>query len=216
MCTDMRLLWPALGASAAVAVCLGVAAAVLQAATAQSPGSLAALITTLSEPGSERNPLRPGNTGDPLRDERLGVSIPRLIADDAELAGVTLQGLPDEDVIYAVRTVVNREGRISNFELILSSGEPLGAKARDEYLGRERAVFDAMQQTRFEPAQTPLGRAVAVDMVWVIAKTTAVPAPPVAVPRRAAERVDLPKPPDAAPITQPNQRSATDTGSPTA
>src|SRR5687767_8220238 len=42
MFVDMRLLWPALGASAAVAICVGVAFGVLHAASAERPESLAA------------------------------------------------------------------------------------------------------------------------------------------------------------------------------
>jgi anti-sigma factor RsiW len=60
---DMRLLWPALGATAAVAVCVSVAATVMQASTATKPESLAALIAALANPGSERNPMRPSTRG---------------------------------------------------------------------------------------------------------------------------------------------------------
>ena len=34
------------------------------------------------------------------------------------------------------------------------------------------AVMDAVRQSRFAPAQTPVGRAVAVNMVWLIVVTT--------------------------------------------
>jgi len=33
-------------------------------------------------------------------------------------------------------------------------------------------VLDAVRQSRFAPAQTPVGRAVAVNMVWLIVMTT--------------------------------------------
>ena len=64
----------------------------------ESPEPLAAIIDTLATPGSERNPLRPANTRDPLRDQRKGVSIPRLHEDDAMRAGGMLFTLPDEDL----------------------------------------------------------------------------------------------------------------------
>lgn len=200
MFTDMRLLWPALGATAAVAICVGAAAGVLQASITEKPESLAALIATLANPGSERNPLRPANTRDPLRDERVGISIPRLYEDDAKRAGSTLEYIPEEDVIYTIRTVVSRDGRTSNIEVLLADGQPLGGR-RGEHAGHDRAVLDAVQQSRFAPAYTPLGRAVAVDMVWVIAKTTAVAAAPEfprpAVPPRPKE---VAKPAVTAPV----------------
>jgi hypothetical protein len=34
------------------------------------------------------------------------------------------------------------------------------------------ALLNAVNKTRFVPAQTPLGHAVAVDMVWLVAKMT--------------------------------------------
>jgi hypothetical protein len=165
MFTDMRFFWPALGATMAVAICATVAAGVLQASTAERPNSLAALIGGLA-PGTVGNPMRPANNG---------VSSPRLYADDAKRAGGTLDRLPEDDVIYTIRTVVTRDGRVSNFEVLLSDGEPVrGRSAEDD--NHARAVLDAVQQSRFAPAYTPLGQAVAVDVVWVIAKTTAVAA----------------------------------------
>ena len=205
MFTDMRFLWPALGATAAVVICVGVAASVLQASTAENPESLSALISNRLEPGTEQNPLRPADNG---------ISIPRLFADDAKRAGGMLDQTPQDDVMYLIRTVVSREGRISNFEVLLSDGEQLDSRSAAQ-LGLDRAVLDAVQQSRFAPAYTPLGRAVAVDMVWVIAKTTAV------VPAEAAfnaagaakPRVkDVPKPAvdEPVPVDPTDRRSATD------
>lgn len=181
--TDMRLLWPALGATVAVIVCVAAAISVLRASTAREPDSLAALITALGSPGSERNPLRPANNG---------ISIPRMVQDDAALAGGALGRMPDDDVVYTVRTIVSRDGSVATYELLLTddSRRP-GSAAR---VAREQAVLDAVRSTRFVPAQTPLGRAVAVDMVWVIAKTTVVagPADPV---RAATPDVVVPRDP---------------------
>jgi hypothetical protein len=126
-------------------------------------------------------------------------------------AGGMLDALPEEDVIYTIRTVVGRDGRIANYELLLADGERLSDERRAVHIGHQQAVLDAVQQSRFAPAQTPLGQAVAVDMVWVIAKTTAVvepeatAVPAVAAPGRtkAGEKPALPEP--AAPV---NQRSA--------
>jgi hypothetical protein len=203
MFDDMRLLWPALGATVAVAICMSVAASVLQASTAEQPESLAALIDTLSRPGSEGNPLRPANNG---------ISIPRLFEDDAKRAGGTLDQIPKDDLIYTIRTVVNRDGRISNFEVLLSDGELVDPRS-PAYAGIDRAVMDAVQQSRFAPAHTPLGKAVAVDMVWVIAKTTAVAGPATTVAVKPRQK-DVPKPAvDVAPaiaLPDDDRRSATD------
>lgn len=204
MFTDMRFLWPAMGATAAVAICVSVAASVLQASTAEQPESLAALIATLSKPGTEQNPLRPANNG---------ISIPRLYEDDAKRAGGTLDQNPKDDVIYTIRTVVNRDGRISNFEVRLSDGELVNPRSKAA-AGLDRAMLDAVQQSRFAPAYTPLGQAVAVDMVWVIAKTTAViPPVPFEPPVRTAtvkpRPRDVPKP-VAEPAPAEDRRSATD------
>ena len=168
MFVDRRLLWPALGASVAVMLCVGVASSVLQASAAEQPESLAAMISTLSDPGSERNPLRPADNG---------VSIPRIPTLDDGGAMEFEEALPDDDEVYLVRTVVNRDGRVTNYELLLA-GRTGGTPARVRELAvQEKAVLDVIRQTRFTPAQTPLGHAVAVDVVWMIAKTTAVVLP---------------------------------------
>jgi hypothetical protein len=166
MFSDRRLLWPALGASAAVVLCLGVASSVLHASTAEKPESLAAMIATLSDRGSERNPLRPADNG---------VSIPRIPTLDDGGAMEFEEALPQDDEVYLVRTVVSRDGRVTNYELLLAGSD--GSTKPRELDVHEQAVIDVIRQMRFRPAQTPLGHPVAVDMVWMIAKTTAVVLP---------------------------------------
>jgi hypothetical protein len=171
MFADMRLLWPALGATAAVLLCVAASVSVLHASSAREPDSLAALISALGNPGSELNPLRPADNG---------ISIPRLRdKEEGFRTGGTLEQMPAEDVIYTIRTVVGRDGSTSNYEVLLagdrvSANRPAAARAAAE----ELALLNAVRKTRFLPAQTPLGRAVAVDMVWVLAKTTIVAAGP--------------------------------------
>ena len=57
-CADLRFVWPALGASAAVVLCVGLAETVWRATAEQQPASLAAMIESMADPGSDRNPLR--------------------------------------------------------------------------------------------------------------------------------------------------------------
>ena len=151
----------------------------MHASAAREPDSLAAMISALGSPGSEVNPLRPADNG---------VSIPRLRDAEARFAGGTLEQMPEEDVIYAIRTVVGRDGSTSNYEVLLTGDGAAGGAKAAGITAQELALLNAVRRARFDPAQTPLGHAVAVDMVWVIAKTTAVAGPTESLrPRAAAE-----------------------------
>jgi hypothetical protein len=172
MFTDMRLFWPAVGATAAVLLCVGVAFSVLLLATRERPESLAAMIDSLSNPGTERNPMKPGNTAryntlcecylDSNRSG--GISIPRVLDD-----GSMFEGIANEDAMFAVAAVVTRDGRVSNYEVL--SSERMGE--REPVHANEMAkMLDVVRQSRFEPAQTSLGRTVAVNMVWLMVVTT--------------------------------------------
>ena len=207
MLTDRRLLWPALGATCAVLLCVIGAVSVLHASKSEDPASLAAVISALGSPGTEKNPLRPADNG---------VSIPRLSDGEARRAGGALELIPEEDVIYAFRTVIGRDGSLADYERLLLSDEstPVGPKATARAAAQDMAVLNAVRNTRFVPAQTPLGEAVAVDMVWVIAKTTAVAWPPeslrtrVTVDTRAKGVVKPPaREPDGPPVSSQPVRS---------
>jgi putative zinc finger protein len=171
MFVDMRLLWPALGATAAVLLCVAASVSVLHASASREPDSLAAIISALGSPGSELNPLRPADNG---------ITIPRLRdKEEGFLTGGTLEEMPAEDVIYTIRTVVGRDGSTSNYEVLLGDDPvPANRQAAARAAAEEVALLNAVRKTRFLPAKTPLGRAVAVDMVWVLAKTTIVAAGP--------------------------------------
>jgi hypothetical protein len=88
--------------------------------------------------------------------------------------GAVFEGIPDQEAMFAVATVVSREGRIANYELLKSerTGLRVGEKERAIHATDVEAVLDAVRQSRFAPAQTPVGRAVAVNMVWLIVVTT--------------------------------------------
>ena len=172
MFTDMRLLWPALGATMAVLVCVSVAYGVLQLASKERPESLARMIDTLSSPGSELNPLRPGNTAsvDPYTgtyrdsDRSGGISIPRVMDGDPFV------GIADKDAMFAINAVVGRDGRVSNYEIL--SSERIGQPEKVSRAHDVARMADVVRQSRFEPAQTSLGRTVAVNMVWLMVVTT--------------------------------------------
>ena len=114
--------------------------------------------------------------------------------------------------------VVNREGRITNAELLNS--ERSGAKAeRAVHANDVEAVLDAVRQSRFAPAQTPIGRTVAVNMVWLIVVTTVqqtpIPQPVVQATPVVARTRRLPATDPVAPVPVGRQSSRL-SGSPTA
>ena len=197
MFVDRRLLWPALGATAAVLLCVSAAFSVLHMSVSHDPESLAAMISALGSPGTELRPLRPADNG---------ITIPRLSEDEAQRAGDTLELMPEEDAIFTFRTTVGRDGSIANYERLGSDETPsTDRKAVARAAAQELAVLNAVRHTRFMPAQTPLGQAVAVDMVWVIAKTTAIMGPPEPLRRRAASEPSKEgiKPPAREPASPP-------------
>jgi hypothetical protein len=156
--SDKRLLWPALGASFAVLFCICGAFAVMQLATVERPDSLAAMIAS-AHPGSDGNPLR-------LEDAKLA---PRVVSE-----AVSLDRIPDDEAVFAVATIVTQDGRVGNYELLLAPERPrkrrAGARADDDLA----ALLHAVKQSRFTPAQAASGRPVAVNMVWLFARTTVV------------------------------------------
>lgn len=209
---DMRLLWPALGATAAVALCIGIAGAVLQAATEKQPESLAAMIHTLSDRGSERNPYRPDG----------GNTIPRVLGEnDGEL----LAGIPTEDSVLWLDTVIGPDGRIATIDLVRAeaAGQHHLSRAHDQHV---EAVLDVVKQSRFTPAHSPTGRPVAVNVGWLLVMTTAEKEQPkpVRAARPASAVVAAPADqiqPAIQPVVdeeavEPNRRSAAASDSPTA
>ena len=84
-----------------------------------------------------------------------------------------LAAIPEEEAVYAVAAVVTREGRVSNYELLHWVREPLANRAGPSESDEDEvtAVLNAVKHSRFEPAQTVDG-VVAVNMVWLLARTT--------------------------------------------
>src|SRR5205085_11110541 len=103
--SDMRLWWPALGATVAVALSVGLASGVWRATSDDQPASLAAMIENLSEPGSNRNPLCLDNA----------MYLPRVLDDPDSLDGAMLAQYGADshtDDMVAVAATVTREGTI--------------------------------------------------------------------------------------------------------
>jgi hypothetical protein len=154
MFADMHLVYAAVGAAAATAVCVIIMLGMMRFATKERPDSLAAIVNVLATPGSNANPL----------DVDGWMQMPRGL--DAISAGSSAE----EDAVFALAAVVTREGRIGNFEMLRSNG----ARSRVGGAKQERVVenlMDAISRARFEPAQRA-GLPVAVNMVWLVANTT--------------------------------------------
>jgi hypothetical protein len=156
---DSHLLWAGLGATMALVVCLFGTMSVLHAASAERPDSFAGVLESLANPGSDRNPM--------LLDGRL-IQAPRAVDDTP-----SLDQLVEDEAVFALAAVVTREGRISNYEVLASERdvEPqLDAAARGPHVTR---ALDKFARSRFTPAEQGVARApVAVNMVWLLARTT--------------------------------------------
>ncbi len=149
---DMHLVWPAIGATGAVIVCLLASAGVMQATAVQRPDSLAGVIDYLASPGSNVNPARIDEfTMVPRRHE----------SSDWPLAG--------EDAVLALSAVITREGRIQNID-VLAAEQARALKVKPEVV---LAMIEAASRAQFEPARAG-GAPVAVSLVWLLAHTTVV------------------------------------------
>ena len=142
---DMRFLWPAFGATAALVACLFAVTSVNRVARAEHPDSMADRMSALANPGSNRNPLQLDS---------------RMLAPRPLDAGPSLDSIPGEDAVFALAAVVTREGRVADFWLLQPD--------ESAYVS---ALLDAVKRSRFTPAQTADG-VVAVNVVWLLARTT--------------------------------------------
>jgi hypothetical protein len=142
---DTRLLWPAIGATAAVVLCLYAVTGVNRAARSEHPYSMADKISALANPGSDRHPLQLDSN---------------MLAPRPLDHGVSLDLLPAEEAVFTLAAVVTRDGRIANFELL---GPDESAQVR--------ALLEAVMQSRFTPARTSDGVG-AVNVVWLLTMTT--------------------------------------------
>lgn len=186
MFEDMHLVWAALGATAATIACVTVMLGLLQSASREHPGSLAALLASLAAQGTNQHPVR--------MDGRM--LLPRAYPDAVMPAAVVNPG--GEDVVFALAAVLTREGQIANLELLMSE-RARGRRAQDAQVILD--LLDAASRARFEPAQAG-GSPVAVNMVWLLAHTTVrgrLPAYPPGGPWPAIERIPAPAPKQPSP-----------------
>lgn len=159
--SDMRLWWPAMGATVAVALSVGVASNIWKATSVQQPASLAAVIESLAD-----------------QPQRLDAAmyLPRLADGGDGLDPVMLaqhDGENHQDELTAVAAILTSEGKIGSYALLEQSGNRYvpaqGALKAD---GEMEGVLHAVRQARYAPAQRPGGQAVAVNMVLLFARTT--------------------------------------------
>ena len=157
MCADMRFFWPAVGATSAVLVCLCVAAATVSITSPENPDSLAGMIEMLANPGSDQNPMRLDG----------GMTAP-----PRALNGAGLDSIPGDEAVFALAAVVTREGRVANYELLMSERASVRRHEAAVQTDDASSVLNAVKQSRFAPAQGTDGAPIAVNMVWVLARTT--------------------------------------------
>ena len=202
MCTDMRFFWPAVGASFALAACLCVAVAVVALTSDEKPDSLAAMIQVLANPGSDENPMR--------LDGAMAAPPPwSLAAPPRALVDAGLDSVPGDEAVLALAAVVTREGRVANYEVLFS--ERASVRRHDTAVQTDdmSSVVNAVKQSRFAPAQSIDGAPVAVNMVWVLARTTvkASAQKQAAVMPAPARLAPTPRPVDTDPAPKPDSPS---------
>ena len=167
MFEDMRFMWPALGATAALVIGLTAAVALHAAASAADPASIANMIQTLARQSADRRPhLAPLSSYYPVQLDGL-IMAPRPLSE-----GPALESLPENDAVFALSAVVTREGRVANYELLQSVRD--GVRRHDTAARSDEvdALLEAVMRSRFEPAQGAGGGAVTVRVVWLLARTT--------------------------------------------
>ena len=156
---DLHLLWAGVGAVSAVLVCLFGTMSVLQAASEERPDSLSGVIQSLANPGSDSNPM--------LLDGRM-IQVPRALDDSP-----SLDQLGEDEAVFALAAVVTREGRIANYEVLVSERDGVPRFDRAAKARHVTTLLDKVARSRFAPAERGVARApVAVNMVWLLARTT--------------------------------------------
>ncbi len=179
MFADWRLVWPAIGASCAVIVCLCGTMNVWHLVMQKEPNSLAARLDAFGKRGTDSNPF-------PLDAQLM---LPPRPLDDRLALGRMLE----DDAL--LRIVVGTSGEVTEAELRAVAGVQTPVDAH-------QAVLDAVRAQRFEPAAWR-GRRVAVEALLYythvnvppVLREVAHPAPrPAPAPEQVVEPESLPGP----------------------
>ena len=162
MFDDRRVASSLAGATCGLAVCLLLTVGLVKGLEQQTADSMAAVMKVLSSPGSDQNPLQ-------LNARMLP---PRLASPEMSDDAPELSALPKDDVVYAVAGTVTRQGRLVDYA-VLHDGRRGAAHAHssDDVHLTPAELVRAVSRLRFAPAQSG-GEPVAVNMVWVVARTT--------------------------------------------
>lgn len=156
MFEDMHIIYAGLGAGVATVVCVLILLSMMRFATSEH------------SPGSNQNPV--------VVDAR--TLMPKAL-DQNFLTEAGNRGV--DEAVYTLSAVVTREGRVVNLELHSPDNDLV--KAGSSEAAAMKSMLDAISLARFEPARVS-GLPVAVNMVWLVARTTvrAVKEPALAAP----------------------------------
>lgn len=81
--------------------------------------------------------------------------------------GWVLEGVPEEEAVFALAMMVTRKGRIADYEMLLMERASVKRRDGSALAADVGGLLDAVRQSRFAPSEEHASRAVAVDMVWL-------------------------------------------------
>ena len=160
------------------------AAAVVSVTSDENPDSLAGMIQVLANPGSDQNPMRLDYA---------------MAAPPRALNGAGLESVPGDEAVFALAAVVTREGRVANYEVLSSERASIRRHDTAVQTGDVSSVVNAVKQSRFAPAQSIDGAPVAVNMVWVLARTTVKASAQASIEPAPVRLAPAPRPADTTP-----------------
>jgi len=142
------------------------------------------MIQLLANPGSDQNPMRLDGA---------------MAAPPRSLDGSGLESVPGDEAVFALSAVVTREGRVANYEVLFSERASVRRHDTDVETDDVSSVVNAVKQSRFAPAHGVDGMPVAVNMVWLLARTTVKGSAVAAIDPPAVRIPPAPRPVDTAP-----------------
>ena len=81
--------------------------------------------------------------------------------------GWVLEGVPEEEAVFALATMVTRGRRIADYKMLELERANVRRRDGSALTADVAGLLDAVRQSRFAPAEELGVRAVAVDMVWL-------------------------------------------------